>query len=63
MAERTDDASEAGRALVARRWGNQAVVRAAAVVLERASELPDTTRAQLHEATGPPGGEGSRDQD
>jgi hypothetical protein len=57
MAGTQDDAaSEAARALVARRWGSQAVERAAAVVISRVGELPDETRAAVHEATGPPGG-------
>ena len=63
MADTQDDAaSEAGRQLVARRWGSQAVERAAAVVISRVAELPDAKRSALHEATAPPGGE-SRDQD
>jgi hypothetical protein len=54
MADTNDDAgSEAGRALIRRRWGNQVVVRSAQVVLERRDELPDDLREQLHEATGP----------
>jgi hypothetical protein len=51
------DASEAARALNARRWGPTAVVNAAQVVITRADELPDAVRAQLHEATGPAGGD------
>jgi hypothetical protein len=46
------DLSEHARELNRARWGSQAVERAAAVVLERAAELPDAVRAQLHEATG-----------
>jgi hypothetical protein len=58
MADTHDGAaSEAARQLVARRWGSQAVERAAAVVIPRAGELPAATRAALHEATAPPGGE------
>jgi hypothetical protein len=55
MAERTQDdaaASEAARALVARRWGSQAVEKAAQVVISRAAELPDAVREQVHQATG-----------
>jgi hypothetical protein len=58
MADTNDAASEAARALVARRWGSQAVVKAAQVVITRAGELPEAVRAELHEATGPPGGGG-----
>jgi hypothetical protein len=61
MAERTQDdaVSEAGRQLVARRWGNTAVVRSAEVVIARHAELPESVRAELHQVTGPPGGEPS----
>jgi hypothetical protein len=38
-----------------------AVVRAAAVVIERAAELDEVHRAAVHEATGPPGGESRGD--
>ena len=58
MADSHDGASEAGRALLARRWGNQVVVRSAQVLIPRISELPDDLREQLHEATAPPGGDG-----
>ena len=51
------DPSEAARALNAKRWGPTAVVNAAQVVIPRADELPDAVRAELHEATAPPGGE------
>jgi len=44
--------SSAGRELARARWGSTAVERAAAVVLARAAELPDTVREQVHEATG-----------
>jgi hypothetical protein len=53
MADTNDAASEAGRALIRRRWGNQVVVRSAQVVIERRDELPDDLREQLHQATGP----------
>jgi DnaJ-domain-containing protein 1 len=46
-----DEAHEAARALALARWGNQAVVRAAQVVLERADELDPVMRAQVHLAT------------
>jgi hypothetical protein len=53
MAGTKDDAaSEAARALVARRWGSQVVERAAAVVIERAAELPAAVREQVHQVTG-----------
>jgi hypothetical protein len=52
-----DTASEAARALARARWGSTAVVRSAQVVIERAAELPDATRAAVHEATGPAGGD------
>jgi hypothetical protein len=45
------DASEAARALIARRWGSQVVERAARTVIERVAELPPTVRAQVHLAT------------
>jgi len=45
-------ASEAARALAAKRWGDTTVRRAALLVLERAAELPDALREQVHEATG-----------
>jgi hypothetical protein len=48
-----DAGSEAGRALIRRRWGNQVVVRSAQVVIERRDELPGDLREQVHEATGP----------
>lgn len=47
----TDAASEAARALVARRWGSQVVERAAQTVIERVDELPEVIRAQVHLAT------------
>jgi hypothetical protein len=53
MADTNDAGSEAGRALIRRRWGNQVVVRSAHLVLERVDELPDEVREQLHQATGP----------
>jgi hypothetical protein len=52
-----DTASEAARALAAKRWGNAAVVRAAETVIARARELDESTRAELHQATGPAGGD------
>jgi hypothetical protein len=53
MAEaQQDTASEAARALAARRWGPTAVVNAAQVVINRADELPEAVRVQVHEATG-----------
>jgi hypothetical protein len=45
------DASEAARLLVRQRWGNRGALRAAAVVVERADELPDAVRAAVHQAT------------
>jgi hypothetical protein len=48
-----DAGSEAGRALIRRRWGNQVVVRSAHTVIERVDELPGDLREQLHQATGP----------
>jgi hypothetical protein len=45
------EASEAARLLVRQRWGNRGAVRAAAVVVERADELPEEVRAAVHEAT------------
>jgi hypothetical protein len=45
------DAHEAARALALQRWGTRALVRAAAVVIERADELPEQLRAQVHEVT------------
>jgi hypothetical protein len=56
-----DAASEAGRLLARARWGSQAVDRAAELVISRAGELDDSLRAELHEITGPPGGEGHGD--
>jgi hypothetical protein len=56
------EATAAARALARAKWGNTKVVRSAQVVIERAAELPESVREQLHEATGPPGGE-DRDQD
>jgi hypothetical protein len=61
MVDADDTAREAARALAAKRWGNVAVVRAAAVVIERAAELDEVHRAAVHEATGPPGGESRGD--
>jgi hypothetical protein len=49
--------SEAARELARIRWGDTKVRRAAAVVLERASELPDALREQVHEATEQKGAE------
>jgi len=47
------DASEAGRALNARRWDPAVRLRSAALlVLERHAELPDSLRSAVHEATG-----------
>ena len=52
MSDPHDDASsEAGRALARHRWGPAAVVRAAAVVISRAHELPDAVRAEVHQVT------------
>ena len=56
-----DTASEAGRLLARARWGSQAVDRAAQVVISRAAELSEAQRAELHEVTGPEGGEGHGD--
>ena len=53
----TSEASEAGRALVAARWGNTVAVRSAHVVIERVGELPAELVEQLHEVTAPAGGE------
>jgi hypothetical protein len=44
-------ASEAARELARQRWGDQVVRRAAAIVVERAAELPDAVREQVHQAT------------
>ena len=52
MGTAQDEASEAARALAAKRWGNTAVVRSAQVVIERHAELPDSLREQLHQVTG-----------
>jgi hypothetical protein len=52
-------ASEAGAALARARWGDQVVRRAAAVLLERADELPDALREQVHEATEQKGADAS----
>jgi hypothetical protein len=49
----TNDASEAARALIAQRWGNQKPVRLAEELLPRARELPDSLRSALHQATEP----------
>jgi hypothetical protein len=46
------DAHEAAKALALQRWGTRALVRAAAVVLDRVDELPEEVRAAVHEATG-----------
>jgi hypothetical protein len=46
------DAHEAAKALALQRWGTRGLVRAAAVVVDRASELPEEMRAAVHEATG-----------
>jgi hypothetical protein len=43
-------ASEASRALLKARWGNQKVVRIAREVAERATELPADVRQKLREA-------------
>ncbi len=61
MADTSHDeaVSQAGRALVARRWGPAAVVRAAAVVIARAGELPEAVRAELHQATEQKGADAS----
>jgi hypothetical protein len=62
MGEAQDDtASGAARALAARRWGSQAVDRAAETVISRAAELSPEVLARLHEVTGPGGGEGRGD--
>jgi hypothetical protein len=57
MTDADDAAQQAGKALARARWGSTAVERMAQAVISRAAELPDATRAALHEVTGPPGGE------
>ena len=53
MADTQDDAASAWGSQGARiRWGNQKVVRAAGVVIDRADELPPAVRSAVHEATG-----------
>ena len=52
-------ASEAARALVARRWGDRVLRRSAATVLERA-DLTDTTRVELEQIAGDPDGDDAR---
>jgi hypothetical protein len=61
----TQEASEAARALVAFRWGppgTRELARSAKTVIERAADLPDDLRAQVHQATagGDPGDDGDR---
>ena len=46
------DSHEAARQLARARWKNRGALRAAAVVVERADELPEEVRAEVHEATG-----------
>jgi hypothetical protein len=53
MTDTQAEASEAGRALVAKRWGDRVLRRAAATVLERA-DLADSTRADLEQIAGDP---------
>jgi hypothetical protein len=52
----TADTSRAEQARLAAqaRWGSQVAEKAAAVVIERAAELPEVLRAQLHLATSDP---------
>jgi hypothetical protein len=57
MSDADEAAQQAARALAAKRWGNAVVVRSAEVVISRVDELPDATRAAVHEATGPAGGD------
>ena len=45
------DAHQAARELARARWGTRGLERAAAVVIERADELPEQLRAQVHEVT------------
>jgi hypothetical protein len=52
----TSDASSAARELNRIRWGDAVARRAAQVVIERADQLPDDLREQVHQATA--GGEG-----
>jgi hypothetical protein len=59
MADR-NEASEAGRALIAGRWGpagTRELARSANIVIDRADQLPADLREQVHQATAPPGGE------
>jgi hypothetical protein len=58
MTDAQDDATVAARALAAKRWGSAAVVRSAQVVIDRADELPEQVREQVHQATDARGREG-----
>jgi len=40
------------------RWGAQVAVRSAGIVIERAGQLPDDIREQVHQATAPAGESG-----
>jgi hypothetical protein len=55
------DLSEHARELNRARWGSQVVDKAAQVVISRVAELPAEIRAQVHEATGPAGGDSHGD--
>lgn len=59
----TSEASEAGRALVAHRWGDSKLRGAVAVVLERASTLTAPTRTELERIAWPSGGDHADDGD
>jgi hypothetical protein len=50
-------ASHAARARWVEHEGNPVLTRSAQVVIERAAELPAGLREQVHQVTGPPGGE------
>jgi hypothetical protein len=58
MTDTQAEASEAGRALVAKRWGDRVLRRAAATVLERGAGLADSTRADLEQIAGDPARDG-----
>jgi hypothetical protein len=58
MAVTDEAASEAGRALIAKRWGDRVLRRAAATVLERGAGLADSTRADLEQIAGDPARDG-----
>lgn len=49
---RSEAASHAARTRWVEREGNPVLTRSAQVVIERAAELPEQVRAQLHQVTG-----------